>query len=154
MFSLGVSSALLWLIAAVVLFIIEGVTTQLVCIWFAFGALVAIIPAALKADLWVQLLIFLIFSIVFLFVARPIVKDRLLHDKQPTNADMVIGQTALVTQEIDNLKQTGRVSVMGLDWSARSENGGILPENTQVRVIRIDGVKLIVSSVTEEEGSL
>lgn len=140
----GAFGAFIWLLAAAALFVVEGMTAQMVSIWFAAGALFAIIPTLLGAPLWVQLLVFLMFSILFLFVIRPMVKDKISVKKQPTNADMVVGQTGFVTEEIDNVRGTGRVTAMGLPWTARTEDDGTIPVDTQVVVKKIEGVKLIV----------
>lgn len=146
----GATGALIWIIVAAALFIIEGATTQLVGIWFAVGAVIAIFPAILGAPPWLQLLVFLISSIVFLFAIRPVLRDKLAVKKQPTNADMVVGKTGIVLEEIDNLKGAGRVSAMGLTWTARSEEDGVIAKDTRVLVKRIDGVKLIVVPEGEE----
>jgi membrane protein implicated in regulation of membrane protease activity len=145
----GSVAAVLWIILAAALFVLESATTQLVGIWFAAGAVIAMIPALLGAPLWLQLLIFLITSILFLIWMRPLVKTKISVKKQPTNADMVVGKTGLVLEDIDNIRGTGRVSAMGLTWTARTEEEQYIPANTQVLVSRIEGVKLIVSPLRE-----
>lgn len=141
--------ALIWLAVSVFLFIVESVTAQLVCVWFAFGALVAMLAAALGASMGVQLLLFLASSISVLLIWRPFLKKRITPAKTATNADAVIGQEGLVIEEIDNTLQTGRVSANGLDWTARSADGGIIKARQGVKIIRIDGVKLIVEAISE-----
>jgi membrane protein implicated in regulation of membrane protease activity len=145
----GSIAAVLWIVLAAALFVIESVTTQFVGIWFAAGAVIAVIPALLGAPFWLQLLVFLLTSILFLFWIRPIVKTRISVKKQPTNADMVVGKTGLVLEEIDNVRGTGRVSAMGLTWTARTEEEQRVPADTQVLVSRIEGAKLIVSPLRE-----
>lgn len=140
----GTLGILVWLIIAGTLVFIEATTVQLVCIWFAVGSLFAALAAFVGAPFWLQLLVCLISSIAVLIVGRPLLLDKLQKNRQPTNADRLIGQYGVVKQEIDNLKQTGRVSASGLDWSARSEYGEIIPPETPVLILRIDGVKLIV----------
>jgi len=147
----GVPGALFWLILAVILFVVEGATVQLVCIWFAFGALFAMLASFVWAPLWVQLLIFLITSIGVLIIGRPLLMDRLERRKEPTNHDRVIGQVGIVLEQIDNVEQTGKVSANGLDWTARSERGEVIPPRTRVLVKFIDGVKLIVEPLREQE---
>ena len=147
----GTHGVLVWLIAAGLLLALEGVTTQLVSIWFAVGALVAAIPAFFGAAFWVQLLVFLASSILFLYFIRPVLRQKIMVKKQPTNADMVVGATGLVLEEIDNLRLTGRVSANGLDWTARSESGVVIPARSQVRVERIEGVKIIVTPLITNE---
>lgn len=144
--------AVIWLVLAVTMFIIEGFTAQLICIWFAFGALVGMFAAFLGASMGVQLLLFLATSIAVLLIWRPFLKKRITPKMTATNADAVIGQDGLVLEEIDNTLQTGRVSANGLDWTARSADGKIIKARQKVKVMKIDGVKLIVEPVFENEG--
>jgi len=146
----GGSGAVFWLVLSVILFVIEGTTVQLVCIWFAVGALFAMLASFVGAPVWLQLLIFLISSIGVLIVGRPFLMDKLVRRREPTNADRVIGQVGIVLEQVDNVEQTGRVSANGLDWTARSERGEIIPEKSRVLVKYIDGVKLIVEPIREE----
>jgi len=146
----GGSGAVFWLVLSVILFVIEGTTVQLVCIWFAAGALFAMLASFVGAPVWLQLLIFLISSIGVLIVGRPFLMDKLVRRREPTNADRVIGQVGIVLEQVDNVEQTGRVSANGLDWTARSERGEIIPEKSRVLVKYIDGVKLIVEPIREE----
>lgn len=136
--------AIFWLILAAALFIIEGATVQLVCIWFAIGSLFAMLAAFVGAPVWLQLLICAVSSLAVLIVGRPLLLDRITPKKSATNADRVIGQPGIVLEEIDNIRQTGRVSANGLDWSARSETGEIFQKGETVLVTQIEGVKLIV----------
>ena len=135
-----------WLIAMVVLLIVEAAVPGLVSIWFALGALGALIAALLGAPLWLQIVWFILLSVLSLILTRPLVKKYVNSRVKPTNADMMIGKDCVVTEEIDNLKGSGAVSVSGKVWTARMEN-----ENEQaqagevVKVLRIEGVKLIVS---------
>lgn len=145
-------SPLFWLLLAIVLGVIEAVTIQLVAIWPAIGALAAIIPASLKASFIVQLTVFLVVTIILLAVTRPLLKKYIKPSRQATNADRVIGEVGLVTTTIDNITGEGRVTVLGLDWSAKSQNGEKIRENTYVKVLQIQGVKLIVTPVKEERG--
>ncbi|MDL2234216.1 NfeD family protein [Ruminococcaceae bacterium OttesenSCG-928-L11] len=149
----GSVGVFLWLIIAVGLFVVEGITVQLVSIWFAVGAIVAVLPAALGGPFWLQLAVFLLFSILFLFIIRPVVKDKLIKKRQPTNADMVIGKIGVVLEEIDNIREVGRVSANGLTWSARSETGEVIPGDASVLVKKIEGVKLIVVPYKNEGGT-
>lgn len=152
----GMAGAVIWLVIAVVLFVVESFTVQLLCVWFAVGALVSMLASLLGASTAVQFALFFITSIAVLLIWRPFLKKRITPKKTATNADAVIGQEGLVIEEIDNTLQTGRVSVGGLDWTARSENGKIIPARQKVTVKKIEGVKLIVepAEVTEPEKEL
>ncbi|MBQ3183332.1 MAG: NfeD family protein [Clostridia bacterium] len=133
-----------WVALLIVFAAIELITPQLVCIWFAIGSLGAFIAASLNAPLWLQILIFIVVSVIMIFVTRPLYKRFIKTKLVPTNSDRLIGDTAVVTETIDNLEAKGAVKVQGQVWSARSENGEVIPENTPVTVVRIEGVKLIV----------
>lgn len=144
--NMSMNMPVFWLIAMVVLLIVEAAVPGLVSIWFALGALGALIAALLGAPLWLQIVWFILLSILSLILTRPLVKKYVNSRVKPTNADMMIGKDCVVTEEIDNLKGSGAVSVSGKVWTARMEN-----ENEQaqagevVKVLRIEGVKLIVS---------
>lgn len=136
---------IVWLVLAVFLALVESVTYNLVSVWFAAGALVAVIPALIAPDvIWLQLAVFLTVSALLLAFTRKFVKNILHLRPQKTNADQVIGKTALVKETIDNTRETGRVSVLGLDWSARCVNNTVIPAGETVTVKAISGVKLIV----------
>ena len=134
-----------WLVAGILFLVVEAVTPSLVSIWFALGAFAALITAFLGAQLWIQILLFLVVSAVALIVTRPLAKKYLDKKHIPTNADMVIGKPGIVTEDINNLEARGAVSCMGKEWSARSTGGESIPAKTKVTVDAIEGVKLIVS---------
>ena len=137
--------AAFWLAAIVVFLVVEALVPGLVSIWFAFGALGAFVSAVLHAPIWLQIVWFLLLSILSLCLTRPLAKKYVNAKTQPTNADMVIGRECVVNEEINNLLATGAVSVGGKVWTARSENDDIIiPTGKTVVAIRIEGVKLIV----------
>lgn len=139
------SMTAVWLVAMVVLLVIEGAVPGLVSIWFALGALAALIAAILKAPLWLQILWFLIVSIASLCLTRPLAKKYVNARTQPTNADMLIGKECVVTEAIDNLLGVGAVKVGGKVWTARTaEENGKAELGALMTVVRIEGVKLIV----------
>lgn len=134
-----------WLISMIVLFIVEAATVNLVTIWFAIGALAALISSVAGGPVWLQIVMFVVFTIVTLIPTRALAKKFFNKNKhQATNADMVIGKPCSVTEEINNLQGTGAVKCLGKEWSARSENGENIPAGTIVTASAIEGVKLIV----------
>lgn len=143
-----------WIVAAIVFLIIEAVTAAMNSIWFVAGALAALAAAALDAPVWLQAALFLAVSGLCFAVLYPRLKDLLRRDRQPTNADMVIGLECVVTQRIDNLAETGTVFVGGKTWTARTGSGAVVEPGQVVTVDAIEGVKLIVSpaKVTETAG--
>ena len=96
----------IWIAAIVVFGIVEAVTVGLVSIWFVLGAVAGLLAAVLGAALWVQIVLFFVVSIAALAATRPLVQRMLRRDETPTNADRVLGQTARVTETIDNTVPT------------------------------------------------
>ena len=141
----GFSMTAVWLVAMIVMLIIEGIVPGLVSIWFAIGAFAAMISAILGAPLWLQVLWFFAVSILTLCLTRPFAKKYVNSRATPTNADMLIGKECVVTEEIDNVLGTGAVTVGGKVWTARTEEPDGKAETGKVMtVVRIDGVKLRV----------
>ena len=140
-----------WLIAMIVLLVVEGVVPGLISIWFALGALAALISALLHAPLWLQIVWFLAVSIVALALTRPLAKKYINSKTQPTNADMLIGKECVVREGIDNVLGAGAVSVDGKVWTARTESDDMkAPEGSRAVVVRIEGVKLIVKPIEDK----
>ena len=136
-----------WLVLLVVFLIVEASTVTLVSLWFAAGALFALIASLLGAALWLQVLLFLAVSTVSLIALRPLVR-KFIHPKlTATNVDSVIGSTGLVTASVDNVSAAGQVKLGAMVWTARSTSGAPIPEGTLVRVDRVEGVKVFVSPV-------
>lgn len=138
-----------WLIALILFVIVEAATYALVSIWFAAGALVALVSAAVDAPVWLQVVLFLVISAVTLAATRPMARKFQGQKKERTNADKVLEMTGVVTERIDNIDGTGTVYVDGKVWSARSENGDVIEKDTRVKVVRIEGVKLYVVSKSD-----
>lgn len=136
-----------WVVLLILLIIVEAVTAQMVTIWFAAGAAAAIVAELLGAQVWLQWVVFIAVSAVALVATRPIVRKLTKTRVQPTNADRCIGQTAVVTEEIDNIAAKGQVNVNGVIWTARSSNGSVIGKDEKVTVEKIDGVKLIVKTI-------
>lgn len=146
----GITITTLWLVVMVLFLVVEAATVGLVCIWFAVGALAALIAALLGAEIWLQIVLFLVVSAVALYFTRPLAKKYINAKVEPTNADMVIGKECRVTEAIDNIAGTGAVYVDGKTWTARSESDEVIPEGTLVTAKRIEGVKLIVAAPEKE----
>lgn len=137
---------IVWAIAIVAFGVFEGVTAQLVSIWFVIGAVAALASVAFGASIPVQIVIFTVVSIIALIITRPLVKKHINVKAEKTNADRCIGQEAVVIEEIDNLSSKGQVKTLGQVWTARSSDASIIAKDTVVIVRKIDGVKLIVSN--------
>ncbi len=134
-----------WLIAIALLLLVEFATSALTTIWFAGGALIALICAWMGGPVWMQLFLFAAGSVILLVLTRPLAVRMLKKGTVRTNADSLIGQEAVVTEKIDNLRSTGAVQVNGQVWTARSVNPEHVIEKDETVMIRaIEGVKLIV----------
>lgn len=145
----GMTFKVAWLALLILFSVGEAITVGLTSVWFAVGALGALLCALVGGDIWLQIGVFLALSGLTLALVRPLAKKFLTPGYSATNADRVIGQEAVVTQEINNLRGEGQVNIAGQTWTARSEDDTIIPEGTLVRVLRIEGVKVFVA--TKEE---
>ena len=138
-------AAIIWLAVMLISVSIELGTVSLTSLWFACGALVAMIASLLHAPLALQVVLFLSVSVALLFLLRPVVKKYLNPRLVRTNVDAVIGTEGIVTAQVDNLKATGSVKLGALEWSARSTSGEVIEPGTRVKVDRIEGVKAYVT---------
>lgn len=140
----GMTMKLAWLALLILFGVGEAITVGLTSVWFAVGALGALLCAMFGGTLWLQLGVFLALSGLTMALVRPLAKKFLTPGYSATNADRVIGQEAVVTQTIDNLHGEGQVNIAGQTWTARSQDDRIIPEGTLVHVLRIEGVKVFV----------
>ena len=141
----------IWIVLLVLFLILEAATVQLVSAWFALGALCALLANLCGVGVVWQVVLFLVVSAICLIATRPLVKKMTATKIQKTNADRCIGAEAVVLEEINNLKSTGLVKAMGNTWTARSENGSVIPKDAVVIVRKMEGVKLIVSQQSEKQ---
>ena len=138
----------IWLGLMVLFMIGEAITPGvLVSIWFAGGALVALVSALFAAPLWLQIALFLAVSLALLVATRPLAVKSINLNRQPTNADRMIGQTGIVTESISNLENQGKVMISGNVWSARNITDEKVQKGTEVRIVGIEGVKVIVETL-------
>ncbi|MDE5864281.1 MAG: NfeD family protein [Lachnospiraceae bacterium] len=139
-----------WLSLAAIFIVIEIISLGLTTIWFAGGAFVAAIACLCNANLVVQVILFLVVSILLLILTRPLAVKHLDSKTEKTNAESLIGQTAVVLQEINNIEGTGQAKVNGMEWTARAQSDEeIIPAGVQVVIKEIQGVKLIVERKEE-----
>lgn len=137
--------AAIWLAGIILFAVLEAVTASaLVSIWFAVGSLAALITSFITDIFWIQVVVFFVVSIAVLCLVRPLSKKYFTPKTQATNADRLVGEQAIVTEEIDNLAATGQVRLKGQIWTARSEGEEKIPSGARVTVVRIEGVKVIV----------
>ena len=138
-------AAIIWLALIVMFVLAEAATVSLVSLWFAAGALAAMIVCLLQVSVGLQIAVFLVVSGGLLALLRPLVRRYVTPKLTSTNVDAVIGSTGIVTAAIDNVAATGQVKLGAMVWTARSTSGEPLPEGARVRVDRVEGVKAFVS---------
>ena len=141
--------AIFWLAAMVIFIIAEATTVTLVSIWFAVGALGAILIALLGGGLTLQVTVFLALAIVLLIFLRGAVRKHFAPRITRTNGDSVIGATGIVVTPVNNIAALGQVQINGVEWSARSTDGSHIGAGTLVKVDKIEGVKVFVSLAQE-----
>jgi len=137
----------IWLAIFVILLIIEGLGPGLICIWFAFGAIVSFIFSLFNASLVAQIIAFIVSSALFVVLLRPIAVRYINQRRVATNADAVIGHEGVVIEEINGTLGKGQVKIMGQVWTAKSDSDDILPVDSLVKVLRIEGAKVIVELI-------
>ena len=142
-----------WLGAMVLFAVLEAATTGLVCIWFAVGALVTFLATVFHAPVLAQWIVFLAVSAIALAVTRPLVRKFNARKAVPTNLDRVLGEVGKVTEDIDNKSSTGAIYVDGKTWTARSADGQPIPVGSDVKILKMEGVKLFVEKIEILEGT-
>lgn len=143
-------SAYFWLAILILFLVVEAQAVTLVSIWFAAGALAALIASLFGAQLWLQITLFFAVSCVTLACLRPLLRKYFKPNLTKTNVDAVIGSQGYVTAAVDNLSASGTVKLGAMEWTARSTDGQPIPEGSLVQVDRIEGVKAFVSPVKVE----
>ena len=138
---------LVWLVIAAVLFVGEILTAGFLLLWFAIAAVVAMFVSFITTNLFIQILVFLIVSVLLLIFTRPLLSKYTNKDNTITNSNAIIGKTAIVTEDISLLNSTGQINVDGEIWSAKTMDPNlIIPKGSKVEIIGIDGVKACVAS--------
>ncbi len=139
-------SAAVWLILLIGFLIVEAACPiHLVSIWFAAGALVALLVSLVGAALWLQITLFILVSGVLLALLWPMVRKYMKPNLTATNVDALVGALGIVVSPIDNVDAVGQVKLNGMEWSARSTTGDPIPQGVKVRVDRVQGVKVFVT---------
>lgn len=142
---------ILWLIIMVVFLVTEASTVALVSVWFAAGALAALVASMLGAQVWLQAVLFFVISGGLLACLRPLARKYFKPRITKTNVDAVVGSQGYVTADIDNLCAQGQVKLGAMEWTARATCGDVIPKGTLVKVDKIEGVKVYVTSVKVTE---
>ena len=139
----------MWIIIAGIFFIAEIFTTGFLVFWFGIGGIAAMITSFFVTDIVIQTVIFLIVSVILIFATKPLVNRFLKTDSVNTNAFSIIGKHGIVTKDLDSINGIGQVKIGHEIWSAEELNDKNLKEGTEIVVVKIDGVKAIVSAVKD-----
>ena len=140
--------AAIWMVFVIIFLVVELLTVGLTTIWLAGGAAVAFILAAAGANFWCQLAGFFIVSFVLIYFTRPWALKHFNPNRTKTNSEGLIGEVVKITGRVDNRAAKGAALAKGQEWSARAVSDDmIIEEDTLVRIVRIEGVKLIVEPV-------
>ncbi len=137
-------NTIFWVVALIAFVVIEASTSVLVSIWFACGALAAIVATALGAGTITQIIVFVVVSAVCVFALRKYALKNIKSVDAKTNLDRIIGQDVIITQTVDNAKRTGTAVINDVEWKVTSEDSQIINEGEHALVTHIDGVKLVV----------
>ena len=142
-------AAIFWVVLMVIFLVVEAACPiHLVSVWFAAGALISAIVGQFGGEIWLQVVVFLVISGVSLALLRPIAKKYFTPKITHTNVDAMTGKLCQVVADIDNSTAVGQVKLGDVEWSARSTDGSPIPAGVQVRIDRVEGVKVYVTPVT------
>ncbi len=147
--SLPMGYGTFWVIVAAVTLVVEIISLGLSSIWFTGGAIVAAVVGYLGGPLWLQIVLFIVVSTVLLLTIRPFAAKRLRLGEEKTNTDSLIGRTEKILETVDNNAGTGKLKIGDVDWRAVSDDGSVIPAETLVKIVRIEGTKLFVKREIE-----
>ena len=136
----------IWLVVAIVLLILEILTSGFGVICFAIGAVFSALAAGLGGNITLQIVVFAVVSLLTFIFLRPVVLrflDKKSNDVK-TNADAIIGRKGVVSERIDTEQHTGRVAVDGDDWKAVSEDGLVIEKGVNVEIVKLDSIIVTV----------
>ena len=140
-------NTILWLGLMVLFLVVEAATVTMISLWFAGGALAALVVSATGGPVGFQVGVFLVVSAVLLALLRPLARKHFTPKLTKTNVDSVIGMEGYVTGDIDNVAATGTVKLGAMEWTARSATGEKISTGALVKVEKIEGVKAFVVPV-------
>lgn len=142
---MGQYMPIVWIGFVIFMLLCEGFTTQLVSIWFAVGALCAAVSSLITSSVLVQVIVFIVVTCGTLIATKPLVdKYKKGHKEVKTNSDRFIGQTGVMLTDIDTLEAVGQLKVSGEVWTAKLKNPTPVKKDDKVKILAIEGVKMIV----------
>ncbi|MBP3337621.1 MAG: NfeD family protein [Clostridia bacterium] len=137
-------NSLIWILLIIAFIVIESATVSLISIWFAGGALVALLALLLGADVTIQILVFLLVSVLCIVLLRKFALNSVKNKKSKTNIDRIIGQEIILKEGISDELGAGLAIINDVEWKVKSENGELIPAGEKVKVVDVEGVKLVV----------
>lgn len=139
----------IWLIISGVCFVVEMATVGFFVFWFGIGALISMIVSMFcPENILLQSIVFLVSSVILLLFTKPLVNKFTKKDKKiETNAYSIIGKKGIVVQDINPIFGVGQIKVSGEVWSSKTDNGTKIEKGSEIKVIRIDGVKAVVEPI-------
>lgn len=143
---------IVWLLAFAVFLFIEAMTVSLTSIWFAGGALAALLSQVLGAGIRLQLIVFIVISFLLFLTIRPLATQYVNRGRTKTNVDSFTGRKVIVKERIDNVADTGTVTLSGETWLARAfVEGETFEPGFVVEVAGVKGAKLLVKAEETKE---
>ncbi len=137
---------IVWLCICVGSLILEGITTEVVSIYFSFGALISMILAIANVPFWPQVFIWLAITFILLFTTRPIFIKYIKKNEIKTNTDALIGKKFNLEKEITT-DVFGEVTISGVTWNATTIDQSSIEVNNKVEIVALEGSKLIVKKI-------
>ena len=137
----------IWLIAAGVFFIAEIATTGFLIFWLGIGALLAMITSFITNSIMIQTIVFVVSSCILIPLTKPLADKFTSKKTVQTNSYSLINKHGIVTVDINPIEGVGQVKVNGEIWSAKTEDESTISKGTEIEVLKIDGVKLVVSPI-------
>lgn len=147
--SLHIALILMWIAIAIIAVIVEMMTTDLSSIWAALGGLIAMVVAIFVDKWWIQVVVFIIITLLGLVLVKPYIKRYVGRNEIRTNSEALVGKTGVVTEAILD-GNVGAVRVDGKEWSAIARNEEDINKDIKVEILAIEGVKLIVKKIEKQ----
>lgn len=136
-----------WLIATGIFFVGEMLTTGFLIFWLGVGSLLALVVSLFTSNLFIQTAVFVISSILLIFATKPLVDRFSRKDVVPTNVYTLAGKKGIVLETIDPKNGKGQIKVGGETWSALCDENLVIPKDSEVEIVRIQGVKAYVNPI-------
>lgn len=138
----------IWLIAAGIFFIAEIATVGFLIFWLGVAALLTMVVSLVFDSIFVQMFVFVVTSVLLILLTKPFINKYVsTSDNSKTNINSLINQKGVVISEINPINSVGQVKVNGEIWSAKTEDNSVIEKDTEIEVLKIDGVKLVVKKI-------